>query len=107
VFDAETSFPAHRILAGGLAPGERLPSEHDLAEQYGTGRPTVQRAIARLKAEGLCLQISPGVPVVRILRTVDDAGDRPVEVQDTVAAADRHAFRYEGPTADERTPACR
>jgi GntR family transcriptional regulator len=259
--NAETAFPAHRILddlrgvilAGGLAPGERLPSEHDLAERYGTSRPTVRRAIARLKAEGLvvteqgrgafvrptphvrllltgasyrkhrglglpgfnaqaleqgqapeqrlrevavieapvevgirldvdegspvivrrrlflvngqpvalcdsfypadlasgtclagssrikggahaviedpdgpirrriarsvddlisrmptpeevsCLQMSPGVPVVRILRTVYDAVDRPLEVQDTVAAADRHAFRYEVPMADERT----
>jgi GntR family transcriptional regulator len=50
-----------------------------------------------------CLQMPPGVPVVRILRTVYDAVDRPLEVQDTVAAADRHAFRYEVPMADERT----
>ena len=61
VADAGTSFPAHRIvddlrgeiLAGGLAPGGRLPSEHELALRYGTSRPTVRRAIARLKAEGL------------------------------------------------------
>lgn len=31
----------------------------------------------------------------RILRTVYDADGRPVEVQDSVAAADRHQFRYE------------
>ena len=37
----------------------------------------------------------PGVPVIRILRTVYDAKDLPLEVQDTVAAADRHEFRYE------------
>jgi GntR family transcriptional regulator len=61
VADAGTSFPAHRIvddlrgeiLAGGLAPGGRLPSEHELALRYGTSRPTVRRAIALLKAEGL------------------------------------------------------
>lgn len=61
--DAGTSFPAHRILddlreeilAGNLAPGERLPSEHYLAQRYGTSRPTVRRAIARLKAEGLAV----------------------------------------------------
>jgi GntR family transcriptional regulator len=253
VADAGTSFPAHRIvddlrgeiLARALAPGERLPSENDLAQRYGTSRPTVRRAIARLKAEGLIvteqgrgafvrpdphvrllltgasyrkhrglglpgfnaqaleqgqapeqrlrdvttisaptevalrldidegaavvvrrrlflanglpvalcdsyypaplaagtplaefrrikggahaviedpggpirrkvtrsvddlvsrmptpgeasdLQIPTGVPVVRILRTIYDSQDRPLEVQDTVAAADRHAFRYE------------
>jgi GntR family transcriptional regulator len=41
------------------------------------------------------LSLQPGVPVVQILRTVYDSGDRPVEVQDSVVAADRHEFRYE------------
>jgi GntR family transcriptional regulator len=260
VADEGASFPAHRIvddlrgeiLSRVLAPGERLPSENELAQRYGTSRPTVRRAIARLKAEGLViteqgrgafvrpdshirllltgasyrrhrglglpgfnaqaleqgqapeqrlrevvttgapaevalrldvdegasvvvrrrlflvngkpvalcdsyypaalaagtalaefrrirggahaviedpggpvrrkvarsvddlvsrmptpeeaaeLQIPSGVPVVRILRTVYDSGDAPLEVQDTVAAADRHAFRYEVLMADER-----
>jgi GntR family transcriptional regulator len=37
----------------------------------------------------------PGVPVFRVPRTVYDSEDRSVEAQDTVAAADRHTFRYE------------
>ena len=41
------------------------------------------------------LKLGPGVPIVRTLRTVYDMDDRPVEVQDTVAAADKHQFRYE------------
>jgi hypothetical protein len=36
-----------------------------------------------------------GAPVTRVLRTVLDSDDRPVEVQATIAAADRHEFRYE------------
>ncbi len=40
------------------------------------------------------LGLPPGVPVFRVLRTVYDTA-RPLEVQDSVAAADRHQFRYE------------
>jgi GntR family transcriptional regulator len=35
------------------------------------------------------------MPGFRILRTVYDSGNRPVGVQETVAVADRHQFRYE------------
>ena len=41
------------------------------------------------------LRLPPGVPVFRILRTVYDGEGHPVEVQDSVAAGDRHGFRYE------------
>jgi len=41
------------ILTGRRTAGERLPSEHELADHYSTSRPTVRRAVARLKAEGL------------------------------------------------------
>lgn len=59
--DAGESFPYRRIVAelreqivsGQREPGSRLPSENDLAQTYGTSRPTVRRAIAQLKAEGL------------------------------------------------------
>src|SRR4051794_32362494 len=41
------------ILGGELEAAERLQSENQLAERFGTTRPTVRRAIALLKAEGL------------------------------------------------------
>ncbi len=41
------------------------------------------------------LDLMPGVPVVRILRTVYDSEDRPLEVQESIVAADSHEFRYE------------
>jgi GntR family transcriptional regulator len=47
--------------------------------------------------EAKSLRLNQGVPVVRILRTVYDSHDRPVEVQESVAAADKHQFRYEVP----------
>jgi GntR family transcriptional regulator len=47
------------------------------------------------RAEVEQLELAPGVPVVRVLRTVYDADGAPVEVQETIAAADKHQFRYE------------
>jgi GntR family transcriptional regulator len=41
------------------------------------------------------LALPPGVPVIHVTRTVFDSADMPVEVQDSVMAADRHEFRYE------------
>jgi GntR family transcriptional regulator len=40
------------ISDGTLAPGARVPSELDLAERFGTTRPTVRLALASLRAEG-------------------------------------------------------
>ena len=58
---------------------------------------SVDELVARMPThdEAAELSLQPGVPVVRVLRTVYDSGDRPVEVQDSVVAADRHEFRYE------------
>lgn len=35
------------------------------------------------------------MPVFRVLRTVYDAENQPLELQDSVAAGDLHEFRYE------------
>jgi GntR family transcriptional regulator len=58
---------------------------------------SVDDLVARMPTheEAVGLGLPPGVPVVRVLRTVFDSDDRPVEVQDSVVAADRHEFRYE------------
>jgi GntR family transcriptional regulator len=40
------------ILNGGLAPGEELMSENELAVAHGTTRQTVRKALALLRAEG-------------------------------------------------------
>jgi GntR family transcriptional repressor for pyruvate dehydrogenase complex len=41
------------ILRGLLRPGERLPSERELAERMGVSRPSLREAIADLQARGL------------------------------------------------------
>ncbi|MFJ1971213.1 winged helix-turn-helix domain-containing protein [Streptomyces sp. NPDC087903] len=41
------------IAVGRFAPGEKLKSENELREQYGTTRVTVRKALSLLKADGL------------------------------------------------------
>jgi len=41
------------IRSGEVRPGDRLPSERDLMEQYAVGRPAVREALQSLKSAGL------------------------------------------------------
>ncbi|MAN81360.1 MAG: phosphonate metabolism transcriptional regulator PhnF [Rhodospirillaceae bacterium] len=41
------------IASGMIAPGSRLPTEHDLAERFNVNRHTVRRAMKGLEQEGL------------------------------------------------------
>lgn len=43
------------------------------------------------------LRLDPGVPVISLIRTAYDSDDKPVEVFDSVVAADKHRFVYEVP----------
>ncbi len=45
-----------RILAGIYAPGGRLPSEDELAAEFGVSRATVRTVLAKLAAHGLILR---------------------------------------------------
>ncbi len=41
------------ITTGDLRPGDPLPSEQQLSEQYGLSRPTINKAVRLLVAEGM------------------------------------------------------
>ncbi|MGC4105888.1 MAG: GntR family transcriptional regulator [Thermomicrobiales bacterium] len=49
-----------RIAAGDWQIGERLPSERDLAETYGTSRMTMRQALAVLERDGIVIRRRPG-----------------------------------------------
>jgi GntR family transcriptional repressor for pyruvate dehydrogenase complex len=56
------------ILRGILRPGERLPSERDLAEQLGVSRPSVRDAVAALQEKGLLSsRAGAGIYVAEVL----------------------------------------
>src|SRR5215471_10037215 len=42
-----------QIVTGALAPGDRLPGEHELAEWFGVSRMTLRHALAELARRGL------------------------------------------------------
>jgi len=50
------------IESGVYSPGERLPSERDLAEQLGVSRPVVREAVIVLQSRGM-LQVRHGAGV--------------------------------------------
>jgi GntR family transcriptional repressor for pyruvate dehydrogenase complex len=47
------------IVDGRLQPGERLPSERELADQFGVSRTVVREAVRGLVAKGM-LEVRPG-----------------------------------------------
>src|ERR1700761_4577572 len=56
----------NQIESGELGPGEPLPSELRLAQEYGISRTTVRQAIAQLRTEGLVTVERPRGTFVRV-----------------------------------------
>ncbi|AGZ45507.1 winged helix-turn-helix domain-containing protein [Actinoplanes friuliensis] len=55
-----------QITSGDLAPGEPLPSELRLAQEYAISRTTVRQAIGQLRTEGLVTVDRPRGTFVRV-----------------------------------------
>ncbi|MFD4634548.1 FadR/GntR family transcriptional regulator [Streptomyces sp. NPDC058284] len=62
-----------RIRAGELRAGERLPTQAELAEEFGVERGAVRQAMKKLQSEGLLSNVSKGSPP-----RVAEAGPAPV-----------------------------
>jgi len=61
-----------QIRNGELAPGQRIPSEHQLVTLYGIGRPTVRQALDTLVRQGLrCRRRGSGTVVSEPVREID------------------------------------
>src|SRR5512142_2182255 len=80
---------AYRALlrSGNYAPGDRLPSEIELSQQWGISRPTLREALRLLEEEGVILRkhgvgtfvAAPG-PVIEggleVLESIDRMAER-------------------------------
>jgi len=85
-----------RIIGGPLRPGQRLPTEKALAEEFGVSRTVVREAIAALRADGLVeprqgvgmfVTAPPAEPAAEaggLLRLLGRAGDDPVAALDAL-----------------------
>nr|WP_052708928.1 GntR family transcriptional regulator [Streptomyces sp. NRRL S-495] len=81
---------AAQIASGGLAPGATVPSEAELMQRYGVASGTVRKAVA----------LSPGAPVIHLVRDAVATDDRVVGVCDTVMAADQFVLDHRFPARD-------
>lgn len=81
------------IKSGAWPPGYRIPSEHELMEQYGCSRMTVHRAISALAAAGLVVRKRRSGSFVATPRTEETV----LEIHDIKAeiAATGRAYRCE------------
>jgi DNA-binding transcriptional regulator YhcF (GntR family) len=66
-----------RIRTGQLAPGERVPSEPQLAREYSVSRDTAQRALAMLVEEGLITRRRGVGSIVADVQPVTEVRARP------------------------------
>lgn len=90
------------LVSGEIAPGERIPSERDLAARFGVGRPAVREALRELKAQGLLISgrgprgtvaaALPGADVGATLRNLAGSGaERLVELMELRVAVEVQA----------------
>jgi GntR family transcriptional regulator len=105
---------AEAVAAGEVAPGALLPSEGDLAAQYGVSRVTVRRALSLLKDEGVLesrqgfgwfVAAEPMRQSLAVLTTIEDqiaaAGRRPARrlLSFAFGPAPAHVARVLGATS--------
>ena len=75
-------------LAESYRPGDRLPSEPELASAYGVSRPTIRDVLRSLEGDGLVRRVhGVGTFVTQVPPTVSSRFDLDIGVTEAVAAA--------------------
>ena len=77
-------------LAASYRPGDRLPSEPDLATAYGVSRPTIREVLRSLEGDGLVRRVhGVGTFVTQVRPTVSSRFELDLGVTEAVAAANQ------------------
>ena len=90
-------------LAEGTAITDPNPGPGGIYARLEESGHTLERFTEEVSArmpspdEARALALPPGVPVFRLVRTAYDTDDRPVEVCDTIMAADAYLLEYDLP----------
>ncbi|MEU3254506.1 winged helix-turn-helix domain-containing protein [Streptomyces sp. NPDC006997] len=103
----QPSQPAHRrvadelrarITSRALRPGQRMPTQAQLAEEFGVERGAVRQALRVLLEEGLLTDVSRGSPATVAYRPSDAVtGPEALPQATMVALASRVARAFAGP----------
>ncbi len=83
-----------RIRSGDLRPGARLPTQAELAEEFGVERGTVRQALRALQDDGLLSNVSKGSPP-RVAEATHPTRDEPQPTM--VGLAPRLAEAFSAP----------
>ncbi|HEV7915012.1 MAG TPA: GntR family transcriptional regulator, partial [Albitalea sp.] len=81
-----------RIRSGEIAPGSQLPSERELMEFYGVGRPAVREALQALERSGI-VEITHGERARVVVPTAE-------RLIDQIAGGARHLLRMQPDTLE-------
>jgi GntR family transcriptional regulator len=77
------------IAARGLRPGDRLPGDHELCQEYGVSRPVVRQALSELQYEGVLQRVKGRGTFVVPQRTSQRLVQTLTGLHDDVAAMGR------------------
>ncbi|WP_456284773.1 FadR/GntR family transcriptional regulator [Microbacterium sp. JZ101] len=83
---------AARIVEGAIAPGERLPSEGRLVDEFGASRTVVREALQRLQSRGL-VRTRVGSGSYALTPPAPVTGDDWLAARDASERNELHAFR--------------
>lgn len=83
---------ADRIVEGVIAPGDRLPSEGGLVDEFGASRSVIREALHRLQSRGL-VRTRVGSGSYALTPPVPTTGDDWLGAHSEAERSELHAFR--------------